>query len=282
MNVGSIFPAGGARAAGASGPAVLVAAVFWSFAFVINEGVSYLRHALPFETAGGHRAAAFGFGALLALASSSTLRLIGPQPRKQAAFAAVTILLMPALHATVFFLTCKVAPIDGVAPMTLGESIEKGLLSTGYFSAWIALQLALIYHGEARARPPAARGMEMDPSPDATEGRPRYWASWGNQRVCVRPGEIRWIEAQKDYAILHCATRSCIIRMTLTSLAAELSGDGFVRIHRSAIVRSALIASIYRRPTGALVLTTSCGAQLPLGRSYVEALRGNWLPNETG
>lgn len=256
---------------GAAG-AVLLAAVFWFCAFLIGEARSILRDELPFHVAGGHRAAAFGFGALLALASASILKRIGSETRKQAVFAGVAVLFMPPLHAVFFFLTCKVAPIPGIAPMTIGESVEKGLFATGYFIAWVALQLALAYHRQVQeTRAPALTMEAAAPQAKSPIDR-RYWASCGSQRVCIQPGEIRWIEAQKDYVILHCAARNYIMRMTLSALAAELAGDDFVQVHRSAVVRRSLVASMHRKPTGALVLKTTCGAVLPVGRSYAHVL----------
>ena len=250
---------------------VLLAAGFWSCAFLINEGMSTLRGELPFAIAGGHRIAAFAFGALLAVATAYLLHRAGPDSRRQLMLAAGTILVMPVLHAIFFFLTCKVAPISGVAPMTLQECVLKGLLSTGYFAAWVALQLAVIYRTEARQQRPALVSPAI-PAAELAADR-CYWASWRNQRVRIAADEIRWVEAQKDYAILHCSARSCIMRATLGSLAADLPAQDFVRVHRSAIVRRSVIASIYRKPTGALALRTRCGAELPVGRSYAHALR---------
>lgn len=258
---------------------MVLAALFWSCAFLINEALAFLNGDLSFEAAGGHRAAAFGFSALLALATAHILTRTAPT-RMQVIVAVAAIFLMPAVHAVFFSVTCKVAPIPGVAPMTQQEIIAKALLSTGYFSAWIALQLALIFHRQSREHPAAAPLIEPDERPDSPEAQRDYWASWRNQRISVQPGEIRWVEAQKDYAILHCATRSCIMRTTLSSLADELIGDDFVRVHRSAIVRRSLIASMHRKPTGALALRMVCGAEVPVGRSYAHAVRRLPTDNE--
>jgi DNA-binding LytR/AlgR family response regulator len=52
----------------------------------------------------------------------------------------------------------------------------------------------------------------------------------------ISRGDVRYVEAQGDYARLHTATGSHLVRVPLTSLEDEWRGSGFVRIHRSLLV----------------------------------------------
>ena len=52
----------------------------------------------------------------------------------------------------------------------------------------------------------------------------------------VPRSEVRYVEAQGDYARLHTATGSHLIRSPLATLEEEWREDGFVRIHRSLLV----------------------------------------------
>jgi DNA-binding LytR/AlgR family response regulator len=52
----------------------------------------------------------------------------------------------------------------------------------------------------------------------------------------VRRSQVRFVEAQGDYARLHTASGSHLLRTSLSQLEDAWSGAGFVRIHRSTLV----------------------------------------------
>ena len=52
----------------------------------------------------------------------------------------------------------------------------------------------------------------------------------------VARSEVRYVEAQGDYARLHTATGSHLVRVPLTTLEERWAAAGFVRIHRSHLV----------------------------------------------
>jgi DNA-binding LytR/AlgR family response regulator len=60
----------------------------------------------------------------------------------------------------------------------------------------------------------------------------------------VRRSEVRYVEAQGDYARLHTARGSHLIRMPLAALAERWAEAGFVRIHRSTLVSLAHIDEV--------------------------------------
>ena len=89
----------------------------------------------------------------------------------------------------------------------------------------------------------------------------------GTARVPI--AMIDWIEAAKDYVLLHTPSRSYMVRMTMSELERRLDPQVMVRVHRSAFVRRDTIAERRqsRRGAGSVVLTD--GSELPIGPSYM-------------
>ena len=52
----------------------------------------------------------------------------------------------------------------------------------------------------------------------------------------VQRSQVRYVEAHGDYARLHTATGSHLVRIPLTTLEERWAEAGFVRIHRSTLV----------------------------------------------
>jgi DNA-binding LytR/AlgR family response regulator len=63
----------------------------------------------------------------------------------------------------------------------------------------------------------------------------------GTTRMLPR-SSVRWVEAQGDYARLHTADASHLVRVSLATLAEQWADVGFVRIHRSYLVQLRLIS----------------------------------------
>lgn len=78
--------------------------------------------------------------------------------------------------------------------------------------------------------------------------------------LLLDPGEIDWIEAADDHAVIHSGQGSHRVRQPLADLEARLDQEGFVRVHRSAIVRLDRVREVGSR----LVLRD--GTEVPLSR----------------
>jgi DNA-binding LytR/AlgR family response regulator len=93
---------------------------------------------------------------------------------------------------------------------------------------------------------------------------------------------VRWVEAQGDYARLHTADGSHLVRVPLATLAERWADAGFVRIHRSYLVQLRLITEL-RLAGGAYVVVVD-GRELPVSRRHtrdlkdrlVRAAKQNW------
>ena len=90
--------------------------------------------------------------------------------------------------------------------------------------------------------------------------------------ILIPHDDIVWIEAEDYCARIHLRDRTVLVRESLRSLVDELSGAGFVRVHRSAIVRLAAIRAMVPLSSGDQRLTLSNGRTLRVSRTYRTAL----------
>jgi two-component system, LytTR family, response regulator len=108
----------------------------------------------------------------------------------------------------------------------------------------------------------------------ADRGYPtRFVARRGSKHYFVRVADVDWIDADGNYARLHTASRSHLIRETMKSIASRLDPARFVRIHRSAIVAVDAIETIEARDQGEYVVTVRGGVKLVSSRGYSANVR---------
>lgn len=89
--------------------------------------------------------------------------------------------------------------------------------------------------------------------------------------------EIDWIEAAGNYTQLWIGTRSYFLRESLQQLEDRVQTQGFIRAHRSALVRLEAVRELRRTRTGALVAILGSGVRVPISRrrsaAFTTALR---------
>jgi two-component system LytT family response regulator len=94
-----------------------------------------------------------------------------------------------------------------------------------------------------------------------------------NGRVHVLdPREIDWVEAAGDYVTMHAAGKSHLVRDSLRNIEARLAAHGFIRIHRSTLVKLASIRELVAKDSGDHDVVLHDGTVLRLSRSYKDAL----------
>lgn len=110
----------------------------------------------------------------------------------------------------------------------------------------------------------------------ATTAAPEYRRGFqvrvGRRVVLVDAAAVDWIEADGDYAVLHARGESYPLRESLQRLAQELDPACFLRVHRSTIVRTALIDGLQRLSNRDVMLRLRDGTPLRASRTYVDAL----------
>lgn len=102
--------------------------------------------------------------------------------------------------------------------------------------------------------------------------RPRYLerilVKGSRKAHFIRVSQIEWIEAAGNYLRLHVDGKSHLIRQTMNNLERQLDPDGFVRIHRSAIVNLSNVKELQRNETGEFEVVLDSGERLKLSRGY--------------
>ncbi|MDO7868461.1 LytR/AlgR family response regulator transcription factor [Nocardioides jiangxiensis] len=90
----------------------------------------------------------------------------------------------------------------------------------------------------------AVRRLVAGQAPPAREADDQIPVERGGVTRFIRRRDVRYVEAQGDYARLHTATDSHLVRTPLTTLAEQWAPAGFVRIHRSLLVNLAHVREV--------------------------------------
>lgn len=94
----------------------------------------------------------------------------------------------------------------------------------------------------------------------------------GSRVAMLRPGEIDRVSSAGNYVELHGSFGTRLARRTLADMEAELAPHGFVRVHRSHLVRRTAIATLVTRQSGDFEITLRSGAVLPGSRRFRQNL----------
>jgi DNA-binding LytR/AlgR family response regulator len=97
------------------------------------------------------------------------------------------------------------------------------------------------------------------------------WVQQRGEMIRVPTSAIDWIEAEGEYVRLHVGPRTFLLRSPITALGEDLAEDGFVRIHRSAVINIDRLTAI-RGSRAGLKVTLSIGVELAVGRKYRRTL----------
>ncbi|MFQ4148524.1 LytTR family DNA-binding domain-containing protein [Arthrobacter sp. LAPM80] len=93
----------------------------------------------------------------------------------------------------------------------------------------------------------------------------------GGVSKLIRLDEVRFVQAQGDYARLHTAEASYLIRVPLADLEQRWAESGFIRIHRSYLVCMQFVTALKLSAAKPTVSVES--AVLPVSRRHVPVLR---------
>lgn len=88
----------------------------------------------------------------------------------------------------------------------------------------------------------------------------------------VRRNDVRWVQAQGDYSRLHTGDGvGHLVRIPISELETRWAGAGFLRIHRSSLVRTAAVTEA--RLSGAEPSVSIAELSLPVSRRLVPTVR---------
>jgi len=109
---------------------------------------------------------------------------------------------------------------------------------------------------------------ESDPTP-----ADRFLVKKLGKEFLIKVGDIDWLEASGNYVNLHAHGRIYPLRDTMTGMEARLAGQGFVRVHRGAMLNLDRIAEIEPFDTGDARARLVSGATVPISRRYRAQLK---------
>lgn len=109
-------------------------------------------------------------------------------------------------------------------------------------------------------------------TPPRSDGTALIEVRDGNRVVMLRPGEIDWVSAAGNYVELHGKFGSELARRTMADIESELAPHGFVRVHRSRLVRRTAIATTVTRQSGDFDITLRSGAVISGSRRFRQNL----------
>jgi hypothetical protein len=90
----------------------------------------------------------------------------------------------------------------------------------------------------------------------------------GARRHYVPLTDVVWVEAAGNYVELHRGGAGLLHRASLSEMERRLQTAGFVRIHRSRLVRREAIDAVESKPTGDFVVRLRDGRELAGSRRY--------------
>ena len=93
----------------------------------------------------------------------------------------------------------------------------------------------------------------------------------GGTTRMIRRDDVTYVQAQGDYARLHTADASYLIRVPLADLEQQWAEAGFIRTHRSYLVALKHVASMKLASDKPSILVT--GASLPISRRHLPTVR---------
>ena len=118
-----------------------------------------------------------------------------------------------------------------------------------------------------------------------TRGSTPAAAPGGDDRIAVElagvtrwvpVADVRFVEAQGDYARLHTDDGSHLVRVPMAALEERWAEQGFVRVHRSYLVCARHISELRVEPGGGHAVRVG-GAVLPVSRRYSRELKDRLL-----
>lgn len=93
----------------------------------------------------------------------------------------------------------------------------------------------------------------------------------GGTTRMIRRDDVSYVQAQGDYARLHTAEASYLIRVPLNDLEQQWADAGFIRIHRSYLMSLNHVG--HMKLAAARPSVTVAGAELPISRRHLPSVR---------
>lgn len=104
-----------------------------------------------------------------------------------------------------------------------------------------------------------------------------FWVKQRGEYLRLAPEAILRFQAERDYVRIHVAGADYLYQESLAALERRLDPQLFLRVHRSTILRLGAVQRLRPAPFGGLIAVMSDGAELRIGRTYLQAVRGRLM-----
>jgi len=123
------------------------------------------------------------------------------------------------------------------------------------------------WQGEAGFISQAEQAQEPQPLVD------RFLVKKLGREFLIKVDDVEWIEAAGNYVNLHVGGRLYPLRETMNSIEQRLIGQGFARVHRSAIVNLERVTQIVPYASGDAHALLQSQQQVAVSRRYRKQLK---------
>jgi two-component system LytT family response regulator len=106
----------------------------------------------------------------------------------------------------------------------------------------------------------------------AADTAERILVRMGGRMHVLDPREIDWVEAAGDYVTIHAAGKPHLVHASLRNIETRLAAHGFLRIHRSVLVKLGRIRELVAKDSGDHEIVLHDGTVLRSSRGYKDAL----------
>ena len=131
----------------------------------------------------------------------------------------------------------------------------------------------------ARRAPAAPRRLEAGRLHDGASRALRLVIRTDRGVRLLELDQIECLEADGNMVVIHTAdSEQHRMRVTLSRLLTELRGRGFVRVHRSVVVRAAAIVAVEKSRYRKAFAVLRNGMRQEIGRADFHKLRALWQP----
>ncbi|NIJ63757.1 hypothetical protein FHR20_000688 [Sphingomonas leidyi] len=259
------------------------ATAFALFAFLLGYGIGGLE-ANTGSFAAEHpdearlaRLLVWGAMLTIAWASRKPMEEILQAPKRSplllGAFAFVPVMLteLAASRFAIAISPYQLCGPNGPPPVPVDNFLPRAIALGS--TAWLSL-MAWRRHLANRHDPDAADApfAEQPPAPPAPASAEQWLSLPEAPFLRVRACDVAQIRSAGNYSEILAHGRVHLVRAPLSELAGRFAAFGFIRVHRQIVVNQHHVSQIYREASGRLAVQLSCGAIVPLGRSYRTAL----------
>ena len=150
-------------------------------------------------------------------------------------------------------------------------AVFNELLSGGFYVCQLLLLLVLHQVGTAAMRPRTVPSAETK-QPTTAVPTDVVLATKGNRQVPVAIRDITHLTAAGNYTEAYLSGERYLLQFGIGRAEERLYTAGFMRVHRSHIVRLTAVQGIYRQGRRYLIRLTD-GSELACGKTYVARLK---------